>query len=307
MTTDWIKPTMAEPKGLDFGKAPPSAAKPHADEPHGLQFKPGAPPAPRPSQNEPGGLAFKPVAPPPPRSEMLECHHIDGTVTQVPLYPSRPTAPRREVVVGGDPRAPAFVEKARAVNAKLTEHRLFRNRLEAFLDLKPTNWITWGDSDLRILTDAASKQAEFSRKLSLANAVQWCQETEQAYKKPPGFLDRLTAPKPEYYRERLEQARDTLSELGGKLAASLQDLKPRLENVTIDAFVLQIATAEVTAQADQITANRRLQTMVAGQQTAEMIVQGLETLSGTIANQAATVGDLLTVTIPNWIIARSKA
>jgi hypothetical protein len=193
------------------------------------------------------------------------------------------------------------------VNAALADHRLFRNRLEAFLDLRPAAWATWGDADLGVLTTAASRQAEFSRKLSLANAVRWCEECEQAYKKPPGLLDRLTAPKPEFYRERLEQARDVLMGLGSDIDILLRDLRPRLENVTVDAFVLQIATADVTTQADQITANRRLQTMVAGQQTAEMILQGLDALGGTVANQRATIGDLLTVTIPNWIIARSKA
>lgn len=294
MTTDWIRPAMAEPKGLDFGKLPPPPpAKPQSAEPRGLQFPP-APPAP--PRDEPRGIPI---------------HSVRGIVGYADPNPPRP-APRRSgppvtPILGGDPRAPALVEKARTINAALADHRLFRNRLEAFLDLRPAAWTTWGDADLGVLTTAASRQAEFSRKLSLANAVRWCEECEQAYKKPPGLLDRLTAPKPEFYRERLEQARDVLVDLGSDIDILLRDLRPRLENVTVDAFVLQIATADVTTQADQITANRRLQTMVAGQQTAEMILQGLDALGGTVANQRATIGDLLTVTIPNWIIARSKA
>jgi hypothetical protein len=299
MTTDWIRPAMPEPKGLDFGKLPqkPESAKPKAGEPNGINFG-AAPHLPQPHRSpEPQGIPLYEIG--------------RGLVGHVDPNPPRP-APRRQgppvtPILGGDPRAPALVEKARGVNAALADHRLFRNRLEAFLDLRPSAWATWGDADLGVLTTAASRQAEFSRKLSLANAVRWCEECEQAYKKPPGLLDRLTAPKPEFYRERLEQARDVLVDLGNDVDTLLRDLRPRLENVTIDAFVLQIATTDVTAQADQITANRRLQTMVAGQQTAEMILQGLDALGGTVANQRATIGDLLTVTIPNWIIARSKA
>jgi hypothetical protein len=292
---------MAEPKGLDFGKLPaPPAPKPRSDEPRGLQFPRTAQPAP-PARPEPQGLPLYEVG-----------RGLVGYVDAVPaaiqrLQQRRTAASGATPILGGDPRAPALVEKARVVNAALAEHRLFRNRLEAFLDLKPAQWTTWGEADLRVLTEAASKQAEFSRRLSLANAVRWCEECEQGYKKPPGFLDRLTAPKPEFYRERLEQARAVLVDLGDQIGTLLRDLRPRLENVTIDAFVLQVATTDVTAQADQITANRRFQTMVAGQQTAEMILQGIDALSGTVANQRATIGDLLTVTIPNWIIARSKA
>lgn len=312
MTTDWIKPQMPEPKGLDFGKLPdPKPAQSAHEEPQGLQFKTAPSPPPKPARDEPHGLAFRPAAPPAPSGLPLYeigrglVGHVDPNPPAPP--PRHPQSPDTGRILGGDPRAPALVLAAKAIDARLADHRLFRNRLEAFLDLKPAEWATWADVDLQVLPRAATKQAEFARKLSLANAIRWADECEQAYKKPPSLLDRLTAPKPEFYQERLTQARDALTEVRVEIDALLSDVRPRLETIAIDALVLQVSTANVTAQADQIMAARRLQSIVAGQQTAAMIVQGLDNLASTTATQAATIGDLLTITIPNWIIARSKA
>lgn len=301
MTTDWIAPErpekkMAEPKGLNFASPKPSAP---ASEPRGLKLP----------EREPN---------------IVEVHTIRGVIGHIDtnsgvytstapedllsrLRPQQAPAAPREMIIGGDPRAPALLEKAKTINASLAAHRLFRNRLESFLDLRPAMWATWAESDLTVLVGSASAQAEFARKLSLANAVKWASDCEQAYKKPPRFLDRLTAPKPEFYRERLTQARDILISVANEIDTVAGDLKPRLEKISLDALVLQVATADVTDPSDQITATRRLQTLVGGQQTGEMIVQALEVLGQTIANQKATVSDLLTVTIPNWILAQSKA
>jgi len=284
MTTDWVRAerpikAMSEPKGLNFGPPPPP--KPAADEPRGLPFS---------EQSAKLNNAKQPSP--------------DALLAQ--LRPARTPAAPQEAIIGGDPRAPALIAKAQAIDPKLASHRLFRGRLELFLDLRPAQWATWAEKDLAVLIAAASQQADFARRLSLANAVKWANECEQAYKKPPGFLDRL-APKPEFYKERLNQARDVLVQVTDEVDALLADLKPRMENISLDALVLQVATTGVTDPSDQITSSRRLQTIVGGQQTAAMILQGLEHIQTSAATQKAAVSDLLTVTIPNWIMARSKA
>lgn len=316
VTTDWITPArpdkqMAEPKGLSFGLTR-STSPPADDGPRPLAMPSRPSPTPRPEQSGPGALALPPVP-----VKRIEVHQIGQPTRYVEVPEPEPLSiqrmhqrtapPSREAIIGGDPRAPALMEKAKAVNTVLASHRLFRNRLEAFLDLRPSMWVTWGEADLRVLVNSASKQAELTRKLSLANAVKWAGECEQAYKKPPNFIDRLTAPKPAFFQERLTQARDVLIGVSDEVARLLTDLKPRLENISIDTLVIQVATTDVADQNDQITASRRHQTLVGAMQTGAMIVQGLEALAGTVSNQSVTVGDLLSVTIPNWILAQSKA
>lgn len=216
-----------------------------------------------------------------------------------------PVTPPGTFVIGGDPRAPKMLERARVVDAKTAEHSLFHGRLQMFLDLAPTAWTTWGEDDARYVVKAASIQAEQSRQLSLANAVKWATECEQAYSKPPGFLDRLSnASKPEFYRVRLEQARDALTAVQAALYPLQDELRFRLERIRVDALVLQVATEAEADPSRQITATRRLQTLVQVQTTGGMILAGCETLAQTCATQAGSVSDLLTVTIPNWIIAQ---
>lgn len=201
----------------------------------------------------------------------------------------------------------SLVESARKIEPSLVDGMRFNTRLHRFLDLRPTAWTTWGEEDARTIVQSASTQAEASRQLSLANAVKWAAECEQAYSRPPGFLDRFAQnAKPEFYQVRLEQARDILIKVQDDLQAAQDTLKTALERLRIDALVLQVATAKETDPSNQITATRRLQTLVQVQATGAMIIQGCETLAQTSASQAATVSSLLTVTIPNWIMALQK-
>lgn len=197
-----------------------------------------------------------------------------------------------------------LVESARKIEPSLVDGMRFNTRLHRFLDLRPTAWTTWGDDDARSIVQSASAQAEASRQLSLANAVKWAAECEQVYSRPPGFFDRFAQnAKPEFYQVRLEQARDILIKVQDDLQQVQDTLKTALERLRIDALVLQVATDKETDPSNQITATRRLQTLVQVQATGAMIIQGCETLAQSSAAQAATVSSLLTVTIPNWIMA----
>lgn len=223
-------------------------------------------------------------------------------VVRRPQAPPAPAAPSKNTL--RNEQVQRLIGRAREIEPALVEGMRFNTRLHRFLDLRPTAWTTWGEDDAREIVKAASAQAEASRQLSLANAVKWSTECEQAYSRPPGFFDRFAQnAKPEFYRVRLEQARDILT----KAQDALQDVQTavgeHLSRLRIDALVLQVATEHETDPSNQITATRRLQTLVQVQTTGAMILQGCETTAQTCAGQAATVSSLLTVTIPNWIMA----
>ena len=217
---------------------------------------------------------------------------------------ANPVAPGT-FVIGGDPRAPKMLARAKEIDLKSAEHPLFHGRLQMFLDMAPGAWATWGEDDAKYVVKAASVQAEQSRQLSLANAVKWATDCEQAYSKPPSFLDRLSAAsKPEFYQVRLEQAQDILIKVQAALTLVVDEMKFRSERIRVDALVLQVATEDESDNTRIITSQRRFQTLTAVQATAAMVLQGCEALAQTCASQAASVGDLLHVTIPNWIIAQ---
>lgn len=239
-------------------------------------------------------LRRPPSAPPPPP--------VDWGALLRP--PSRAETPAPTKTDQRRQQADALVARAREIEPALVEGMRFNTRLHRFLDLRPTAWTTWGEDEARVIVQAASAQAEATRQLSLANAVKWSAECEQAYSRPPGFFDRFAQnAKPEFYRVRLEQARDILTKAQDDLQAIQTRLAENLGRLRIDALVLQVATEHETDPSNQITATRRLQTLVQVQATGAMIVQGCETAAQTCAGQAATVSSLLTVTIPNWIMA----
>lgn len=218
----------------------------------------------------------------------------------------RPEGPSNKVI-GGDPRAPAMMAAAVAKDAKLANDPRFRGRLEMFLKQSPSEWITWGEKEMRALTDQAQQHRDNTSKLSTANAVQWAQECEHSYSRPPSFLDRFARSKPEFYRVRLEQARDILQKLDAVVNQQISDMEPRLETLRMDTLVLEVATTALTVPNQQIIAGQRLGSLVQGQQTIMMIMASARDLANTITTQAAAVNDRLNVTIPQWLLAMSKA
>ncbi|USN15378.1 hypothetical protein KIKIMORA_02320 [Brevundimonas phage vB_BpoS-Kikimora] len=204
-------------------------------------------------------------------------------------------------------RAADLTARAARTEPSLAQTMRFSSRLYRFLDLTPTAWTTWGDEVASLVVKGAAEQAEAARQLSLANAIKWATECEQAYAKPPGFFDRFSqAAKPEFYQTRLEQARDALVKVQALLIELVDTTTDQIERLRIDFLVLQVATEDETDSSLLITAQRRMQTLTQVQTTAAMIKQGAETLAQTCASQAASVSSLLSVTIPNWIMAETK-
>lgn len=287
-------------------------------------------------------LVRRPPAPPPPQTDAAKAYDMEALVQRPKTKPTPPPSdwdtmarrpqpepwsarnappvPDMEALVrrahdAPTPAAPsstrrredALVARAREIEPSVVDGMRFNTRLHRFLDLKPTAWTTWGEDEARVIVQAASTQAEASRQLSLANAVKWAAECEQAYSRPPGFFDRFAQnAKPEFYRVRLEQARDAIIKVQATLMQLQLDLKNNLERIRIDALVLQVATEHEQDPSLQITATRRLQTLVQVQTTGAMILQGADTLAHTCATQAGTVSNLLAVTIPNWIMAQQN-
>lgn len=316
-------PDDSAPKGLAFKRSEPAPTPPASSEPRGLSIPKRAEPA-RPSPDM-ASLVSRPQAPPPPPADMSALLRRNNThdnprdhaspaglsiparavdMSSIVQRAPAPAKPPGSAVIGGDPRAPAMLAKAKEIDVAAANDRRFHNKLQQFLDLTAIAWSTWADADVRFLVSAASTQAASADKLRLANVVKWASECQEAYSKPPGFLDRLTqASRPEFYRVRLEQARDCLVQVQAECISLQTELKTRLATVRVDALVLQVATENEPEPSNKVIAQRRYQTLVQAQTTGAMILAAAEQLAMTCANQTATVGDLLNVTIPNWIMA----
>lgn len=299
---------MPEPKPLALNTKPPERPTreklPIYGEPRGLNFN-----SPAPSPDAPRGLALPTAPAPTPDSE--RSHLVQQYMAQVVAprrtVESRPSTGAPSTRTIGDPRAPALVEKAKAKDAEIANDVRFRTRLEQFLKLDTNGWLTWGEKAVGSLTPGAQKHNQHSQKLTAANADQWARECEHAYSRPPGFLDSFARKKPEFYRVRLEQARDLLRDLKVSIDANLHVLAPLLKDIRMDMLVMEVATTDVTEASAQIIAGQRLGNLLAGLQTATILIQSERDLATLVATQAGAVNDRLTITIPNWLIAMSKA
>jgi hypothetical protein len=294
MTSDWIKPerpAMSEPKGLNFGAV--------------------TPPAPKPAQVEPRGLTLPPITP-----TFVEVHEMGrGLVGHVRVDPSpeellarlrpqRPPAAPREAIIGGDPRAPALVEKAKTLDAAVASHILFRSRLEAFLDLQPMAWMTWGDESVQPIVKAAEQVAKIGVNIQTANAPKWADETRAAYQKgKTGLFDK----KPEFYAGMLENAQDILTSTAVLADTQKAVLREKLDHIKVDSLVLQVSTADLTDAMQMQIASSRLRVMITSLQNAASLLVTLEQSALMAAKQAGDVSQLLTGLLPQWITARTKA
>ncbi len=244
-------------------------------------------------------------------AETLTLHSMGAppreiSIAQAPSRPAPKPAPTPGTrVIGGNPKAPAMLKRAEEVDAKAAADIRFRNKLEEFLDLKPSGWASWGERDLNAMGDAASEHLKLAQDLTRAEAVKWAAETREAYNRPPGFFNRK--PKVEFYKQMLEGARDQVTAVWSKLETRCAELRPKLATLRLDVVVLQVATEKVDDTMHANVAAGRMRNLVNGQHTAEMILQSMENLKATAAAQQSDLSDVLTTLIPNWLLAQSKA
>lgn len=218
--------------------------------------------------------------------------------------PPPPRPPARDKIIGADPRAPALIDKAATIDATTAALPLFRSRVQSFLDLKPLEWMTWGEASVKPMIEAGARTHAISNKLSLAQAPRWADETRSAYQKGKvGFFDK----KPAFYEQMLINARDILIEVAHEISPELTKLKDRLLSLRVDALVLQVCTESVADAAHTQIASDRLRTLLTVMQNSGATIVALEQTELVVTKQVGDVQQLLSGIIPAWTTAQSKA
>jgi hypothetical protein len=306
--------TMPEPSALKFGTAAP--ATPKVPEPSALKFGTAAPSTPkmgepRAPQRPEGDNESSTLSEARRSREGEKIDRINAMLTiqeigKAPRPLQMPPAPpvRQDRILGGDPRAPAVIAKARATDPSLSDHRLFRGRVEAFLDLKPLAWMSWGEQSIKPLTEAAGTTAAITSRMSLAQAPKWGDETRSAYQKGRvGMFDK----KPAFYEQMLTNARDILMQAAHDLGEVKQMMADRLEYLRLDTLVFQVATDGVTDPNEIQIASGRLRTLLTCLQNAAALQSTVAQSELMVTKQIGDVQQLLSGILPAWIMAQSKA
>lgn len=215
----------------------------------------------------------------------------------------RPKAKPADRIIGGDPRAAGLVLKAKTLDPTTAADPKFLGRLEAFLRLKPMDWMGWGSNVATTIAQAAQVSSTLMVKVQTANAPKWADETRTAYQKGPGFFNK----RPAFYQQMLENAQRMLMEAAGEADTQRRALIERIPALKIDQLVLQVATDGLTDPMEMQIASGQMRTMLTNLQTAMSIRAALEASSLTIVKQAGDVNQLLTALIPAWVAAQGKA
>lgn len=259
-----------------------------------------------PPHGEPAGLKIPNRAPPAP-VEMIERHHIDGRVEALPLRNRPPPEDKpvaRDRIIGGDKRAPALIARAMTIDKATASDSRFLGRLEAFLRLKPLEWMTWGDQSAAIISSTSQFVAGVANSIQVANAPRWADETRTAYQKgTTGFFGK----KPAFYEQMLTNARDILQALALDIDQHKRLLAEKLGPLKVDALVLQVCTENVTDAMELQIVDGRMRTMVTSLSNAAALTATLEQSQLMIVKQATDVGQLLTGLIPSWVAAQAKS
>jgi hypothetical protein len=237
----------------------------------------------------------------------INAYSIDGTVRALPLTNRPPPEDKpvaRDRIIGGDKRAPALIARAKAIDSVTASDPRFLGRLEAFLRLKPLEWMTWGDQSAAIIATTSQFVAGVSNSIQVANAPRWADETRTAYQKgTTGFFGK----KPAFYEQMLTNARDILQTLALEIDQHKRLLVEKLGPLKIDALVLQVCTENVTDAMELQIVDGRMRTMVTSLSNGAALTATLEQSQLMIVKQATDVGQLLTGLIPSWVAAQAKS
>jgi hypothetical protein len=75
---------------------------------------------------------------------------------------------------------------------------------------------------------------------------------------------------------------------------------PDIADLAMDALALRIYLAATPDERDAILLDSRLRTLLAGQQTAQMLTQTCDNARKVSGQHLLTIDKLLSITIPNW-------
>lgn len=225
---------------------------------------------------------------------------------------ARPLKPQ-QTVVKAEPKAIANSAEAEAIakdvaerHPTLKDHTALLNRAYALDRADSLGLTTWADKPALALTRLTTEVAELNRQLSLVRAVEWANEVEQAYAAPPkkGWFGRTKEThSPQYYVVRLEQCRKALLAVHDQVEGLELRVCAEVEALMLDMAVLAAGADRMTDNGRQTLALSRYRTLAGLQMTTEMLRQSLEQLRHNTASQSTTISNLMTVTLPNWIMA----
>jgi|GEM_PF-7083276 len=234
---------------------------------------------------------------------------MDGSVEVRPLpIPNRALPPEkpqpRDKIIGGNPRAIPLLARAKTLDSTMGNDPRALGRIEAFLRLKPMEWMNWGDQSSGVITQTAQFAAGVANTIQVAGAAKWADETRTAYQKgKTGFFDK----KPAFYQQMLENASAMLKKAAQEIDQNKRALAEKLEPLRLDTLVFQVCTEGLTDATEIQIADGRLRTLLTSVQNGMALQATLEQSSLMVIKQIGDVSQVLTGLIPSWIMAQSKA
>jgi len=286
------------PKPLDLGpKVTPSDAEPASERPGAripkpLQFQSAPEPSP------PVGTSSRT-----PRPITVEANP----------EPTRRHAPR-ELSFGTDRTNPntgkveAMLNRAFDIDTVMTGFKFrLKPRFDTLLILPRDDLINWGERNLTALRDVTAEKVKVARRMTDIDATGWITKTQEAATREPGFFDRFSRQEPpSYYQGKLKEARAQLSAMLPELSKLKDEIFPDAEDLRMDVMALQVFVEFLEDSVYTTIAQNRVQTLIASQQTVMMVLQAIDNAKSLCASHIQTIDELLTITIPNWDIARSS-
>ena len=164
--------------------------------------------------------------------------------------------------------------------------------------------MNWGATALAELQMATTSQRKYTTQFAELNVGEWINSTKEAAQKPPNVFSRLLGKSsPDYYKVRLTGFRGELSELLPKIERARDELRPKIETMSVDVAILQALIQDEQDAIRLNIINNRARTLLGAQQTSILALKALENLALTIIDQVSVIDRLLSVTIPNWELA----
>ena len=288
------------PKPLNIGGTPPATGgAPSTEQPAcGRVPRPLAVSAPSPRTPAPA-----PVVVPPAPSRAPKPLNV-----QTPAHVS--SGPPRELNIGGrdGSKVDAMLARAFDIDADMVQFKFrLKPRFDTLLLTSTDDIINWGERNLTALRDVTQEKVKIAKRISDIDATGWIKKTQEEATRVPSFMDRFTQREtPAFYQAKLKEVRTKLSVMLPELSHLREEIFPDAEDLRMDIMALRVMVEWMDDGVGKTFAQNRVSTLVASQQTVLMVLQTIDNTKVLCGTSIQTIDELLTITIPNWEIARSS-
>lgn len=187
------------------------------------------------------------------------------------------------------------------------KHRL-KPRVQTLLSAGDAEFMRWGQENLAVAQTHSATLAKVAQRLSQLNVAEWVRKCQEASTRTDsgGLLGMFRSKEdPAAYERRLQQLKYEMEPMVQHLAVLLDEVRPELEDLRLDAAALSGVAPRHAADAGRsMLISNRVRTLVTGQQTAAQLVIAAENTRTTVIQNLQSMDQLLTVTIPAWRIAQ---